>query len=1012
VTCAAPGYIKQEVFYDGFESGSLGSAWSTYTTYEGRVRVSSDYPYSGNYSVLLDDYYDSNDYSHAGLILTQDLSSYSELYLTFWWREFGDENHFDDGVFISTNNGVNWYQIFSFNDGTSNYEQEIIDLVAAAQGHGLSLTNNFQIKFQFYDNYSISTDGYAIDEVVLTRNTCAIPSGGLVVGNVYSDTIGGIPLVGSTIINGNSTEIVTTQYTSDDPNVDDGFYTIFAENGDSLTARKQTFGSVTHIPTIPNGQTVRQDFALPPPQLYQVSGQVTDVNTNWELYAKVTVTGDIFTPSNNDTWTDPLTGIYTFTLPESVTYTFEAEAWADGYEVNHTVITALPGDATANISLNNDTNNCEAPGYTEDISYGEDFETNSGSYSDVGSPGEWEWGVPTAWPNDCASGSKCWGIDLNGAYEDYAHEDLRSPLIDLSSVPNGTPLTVKWQQAWWIESSRYDQAYAMVSVNGGAWQTMWQHSGGTTTVDWTMMTYDISAAAGGTVQFRWGLDTDSSVTYDGYYIDDVRIVKCSSPASGGLIIGHVYSGTLTGPTVSDATITNNDTNQTTISFDTPDDPNIADGFYTMFAESPTLGLTAWKAGFGRDTQVPSIIDGTVIQQDFALPAPQQYVISGIVTDANMGYPLYAQITVDNQTIWNDPVTGYYSFTLIEGLDYTLVAEASNEGRVRIASGYAYDGSYSALLDNNYNGNITSYASIILTLDLSAYSQLTLDFWWHDFGDEDSNAQANGIVFNNNFKIKFQFYDNYPIPTDGYTIDEIRLAIPCTPPTSGGLIVGNVYEFGTNMPINESTISDDNGQSTLSVSVPNSNNDGFYTLFSPDGMHTFTATRRYYSSDIQNVNIRNGDTIRQDFSLMLLPDLMITKTVKPDIALPNAPLTYSLTFANMGLITATDVIITDIVPISVTNVNAWGTGMIITPSSNYVWQVQNMPPTSSGIITITGLLSLSLLHGDRFTNTATINTSLLDYDMSSNESSVGIDIGGNIYVNERYHNGGTGNISTW
>jgi hypothetical protein len=37
------------------------------------------------------------------------------------------------------------------------------------------------------------------------------------------------------------------------------------------------------------------------------------------------------------------------------------------------------------------------------------------------------------------------------------------------------------------------------------------------------MVDDISAAAGGTVQFRFRLTSDSSVTYAGYYIDKVAV---------------------------------------------------------------------------------------------------------------------------------------------------------------------------------------------------------------------------------------------------------------------------------------------------------------------------------------------------------------------------------------------------------------------------------------------------------------------------------------------------------
>jgi len=150
----------------------------------------------------------------------------------------------------------------------------------------------------------------------------------------------------------------------------------------------------------------------------------------------------------------------------------------------------------------------------------EDFEGSNGGYTHSGTYDEWGWGAPTAWPYGCASGSLCWGTDLASNYENYADQTLFSPVIDLSGVAAG-PLAVAWQQAWSTESG-FDYAYAEVSINGGGWTQMWTGNG--TNNNWTEMTYDISGAAGGTVQFRWRLTSDSSVTYPGYYVDNVRIL--------------------------------------------------------------------------------------------------------------------------------------------------------------------------------------------------------------------------------------------------------------------------------------------------------------------------------------------------------------------------------------------------------------------------------------------------------------------------------------------------------
>gem|GEM_PF-2714575 len=159
------------IFYDGFESGTLNPAyWSTQTTGQGRVTVSTYDPYAGSYSLLLDDSAGDSIYSIAAAILTVDLSGYTDVNLSFWYKEYDDEyNSGLDGVFISTD-GVNWYEVFSFASATSAYQNVVIDIDAAAAANGLSLTSSFQIKFQFYDNFPVPIDGYSFDEVMLVSN--------------------------------------------------------------------------------------------------------------------------------------------------------------------------------------------------------------------------------------------------------------------------------------------------------------------------------------------------------------------------------------------------------------------------------------------------------------------------------------------------------------------------------------------------------------------------------------------------------------------------------------------------------------------------------------------------------------------------------------------------------------------------------------------------------------------------------------------------------------------------
>jgi hypothetical protein len=119
---------------------------------------------------LLDDVLNDTTFSIAAAILTVDLSGQAQVELDFWWREFTDENHAEDGVFISDDNGAHWYPLFSFNDGPEFWRHQIVDLDAAAAAQGLTLNDHFQIKFQFYDGSPIPADGYAFDEVQVRPN--------------------------------------------------------------------------------------------------------------------------------------------------------------------------------------------------------------------------------------------------------------------------------------------------------------------------------------------------------------------------------------------------------------------------------------------------------------------------------------------------------------------------------------------------------------------------------------------------------------------------------------------------------------------------------------------------------------------------------------------------------------------------------------------------------------------------------------------------------------------------
>jgi len=152
-------------FTDNFDTDIFGSAWAIETDYEGRSTISSYAPYSGTYSLLLDDVVSGGYYSHASALLSLDLIGQSNINLTFWYREFLDENHADDGAFISDDFGATWYRVFSFTGATQTYAQVVINLDYAVSQAGMSFNDHFLIKFQYYDNDPSPDDGYVVDNI-------------------------------------------------------------------------------------------------------------------------------------------------------------------------------------------------------------------------------------------------------------------------------------------------------------------------------------------------------------------------------------------------------------------------------------------------------------------------------------------------------------------------------------------------------------------------------------------------------------------------------------------------------------------------------------------------------------------------------------------------------------------------------------------------------------------------------------------------------------------------------
>jgi len=149
----------------GFESGPddhwvLGSSDDC-----GLIRVTGDYtPHAGSAHLIMCSAINGNYATNTGE-LHLNLSGKSDVELEFYWKETGDETHTQDGVYISDDGGSIFKKIYSLTGGSSTYQKVTIDLSDAIDFEDMDHSGTFVIKFQQYDNYKMTTDGIAIDDI-------------------------------------------------------------------------------------------------------------------------------------------------------------------------------------------------------------------------------------------------------------------------------------------------------------------------------------------------------------------------------------------------------------------------------------------------------------------------------------------------------------------------------------------------------------------------------------------------------------------------------------------------------------------------------------------------------------------------------------------------------------------------------------------------------------------------------------------------------------------------------
>ena len=156
------------------------------------------------------------------------------------------------------------------------------------------------------------------------------------------------------------------------------------------------------------------------------------------------------------------------------------------------------------------------------IVWSEDWETGIGRW--FASNGVWEVGVPmSSPPGKSHSGQRCAGTILSGLYPDNADTRLVSPEITLPGLSTNEKMQLRFWH--WFAQFPEDPGVVQISTdNGTTWKTIsnkfdWNSDA------WTQYIVDISSYANSTVRFAFYFISNGNNRANGWYIDDVSIVK-------------------------------------------------------------------------------------------------------------------------------------------------------------------------------------------------------------------------------------------------------------------------------------------------------------------------------------------------------------------------------------------------------------------------------------------------------------------------------------------------------
>ncbi|OLF05745.1 peptidase S8 [Actinophytocola xinjiangensis] len=426
-------------------------------------------------------------------------------------------------------------------------------------------------------------------------------------------------------ITGNGGPVAGATITLDGPNDrervtgPDGTLTLPLRVGDyTMTVTAFGYADQTRTFTVATGKESTVDVSLRALRTVTVSGKVLDGSgQGWPLYAKITVPGmpgGVF-------HTNPRDGSYRITLPADGKYVLKVESRYDGYQAVTEEVATGRRDVRRDVRMSVDVASCTAPGYR--VGHEGLQETFDNGQPDgwtvldnLGTGLVWRFDDPGKRTNRTGSdgGFAIMDSEFYG-YPNTQDTTLVSPAVDLTG--QSAPAVSFWQE---YDDGVFDVASVDVSYDDGAsWENVLAQSERVRGPK--LETIELPKAANQQkvrVRFHFVVEHSS----DWWQVDDVRIgTRLCLPVSGGLVVGHVTDKN-TGQVVNGATVSTVDRPaESAVTEATPDDPSVADGFYSLF--STELGRQRYTATYDEyqtATETPRLSAHKANWVDFALPA--------------------------------------------------------------------------------------------------------------------------------------------------------------------------------------------------------------------------------------------------------------------------------------------------------------------------------------------------------------------------------------------------------